>query len=270
MATKKKQEIAEMAAVANASAREVVIKQPEQKRIVIEVEGVTPLIQNKFSQKAIEEMLRKHMGISVQRERKKPRELLEAACIRNVKGDIVIPPVAFKSAMCSAADGLKNIKMAQIKRRILVEGEGVPITYRERIDRMDMVRTSGMTRAPDVRFRPSFYGWKARLSIRFTDVMSVETVLDLLARAGGLGVGEWRTERGGTFGQFRIIRNISSAKEIAEVMESCAIPMPAPVIPEWARDIEFAPGDLGKLFDVAEDAEEESEAPIAANSRKGR
>lgn len=237
------------AVAANAETRNVVISQQVQRRLAFELYGTTALIQNNFSQKAIEELLAKHMGIARERERKKPRELLEQATIRNVKSEICMKPVAFKSGMCSAADGLKNLKMAQIKRRLYVEGESIPITYDERVDRMDMVRVGG--KAPDVRFRPSFYGWKCRLIIVFSDSMSIDTVVDLLNRAGPLGIGEWRMERNGSFGKFRIARQIVDEKEIAEVMQACSVPMPAWKIPEWAIDAELDPEVLQKLLGQA-------------------
>src|SRR3990167_1451709 len=150
----------------------IVVEQPSELFVAVEVTGSTSYIQSNFSQKAVEEMLRKHMGHSVQKTPKKPSEVLERATIRNVDGHVSIPPVAFKSAMVSAASNMKALKKTALRTGLFVEGASIPIRFAEMVPRMDMVRTSGMARTPDVRFRPSFVGWTARLGIRFADTFS--------------------------------------------------------------------------------------------------
>jgi hypothetical protein len=234
----------------NQHASSAAIKQPETRSVGIEIEGTAPLIQNCFSQKSIEQMLRKHMGMTVEREVKKPREVIEAATIRNVKGVVCMPPTAFKKAMLTAAGSIKTLKKTQLRTQLFVEGNAIPITFEgAMVPRMDMVRTSGMARTPDVRFRPSFEGWKARLLIEFGDMLSVQTVVDLLNRAGSVGVGEWRPEKDGTNGTFRTIRILNDAKEVAEVRDICTPQLVRPTIPEWALDMDIDPEILKRVFD---------------------
>jgi hypothetical protein len=246
---KTKDKISKETAAIAVSAKSIVIEQPKVQAVVLEVEGTAPLIQNNFGQKAIEQMLAKHMGISVQREKKKPREVLEGAKIKNVKGAICVPAVAFKAAMISASVAIKGLKKTQLRTQLYVYGSGIPIKYEVETPRMDMVRTAGMGRQPDVRFRPSFDGWTARLAIQFGDMLSVQSVVDLLNRAGSVGVGEWRPEKNGTFGTFRVTRHITAPKEIAEVHEACAVPLVTPRIPDWALDADIDPSVLSKMFD---------------------
>ncbi len=125
----------------------VTIKQPSTASVYLEVEGTAPLIQHNFSQKAIEEMLRKHMGISVQREKKNPKQVLEDATIYNVDGKICLPPTAFKKGMLSQAGTIKGLKKTVLRSTLFVEGGSIPITYSKMVPKMDMVRTSGMKRA---------------------------------------------------------------------------------------------------------------------------
>jgi hypothetical protein len=86
----KKDKIKSAAETLSKAVKSVVIEQPQVQSVVLEVTGTAPLIQNNFGQKVIEQMLRKHMGLSVQREKKRPRELLENAKIRNMEGRICI------------------------------------------------------------------------------------------------------------------------------------------------------------------------------------
>lgn len=231
----------------------VVIEHSRRLQVCVEVTGDT-LLQNAFSQKAVEEMLRKHMGFSVEREKKVPADCVERATIRNEQGRVCVPPTAFKKAMLTAAGALKQFKMAKTRLRteLYVVGKSIPITYARMTPQMDMVRTSGMTRTPDVRFRPRFDDWKARILLEFADSMAVQTVVDLLDRAGSVGVGEWRPERSGTFGTFSVTRHIDDQQEIAEVMTECSVPLKALVIPEWAMNAEIDPELLKRI--ASEDA----------------
>lgn len=233
-----------------AAAKSVSIQQPNNLTIALEVAGTAPLIQNNFSQKAVEQMLRKHMGFSVTRETKKPREVIEAATIRNITGAVCLPPTGFKKAMLTASTQLKTFKKTQLRTSLFIEGNSIPITYEgEMVPRMDMVRTAGMNRTPDVRFRPSFNGWKARIVIQFSDTLTVQSVMDLLQRAGRVGVGEWRPEKDGTFGTFKVVRAIDTVKEVDEVRVLCEPQLVPLKIPDWALDADIDPEVLKRVFD---------------------
>jgi hypothetical protein len=241
------------------SAKSVVIEQPTILSVGLEITGTADLIQNRFSQKSVEQMLRKHMGISVQRESKKPREVLEDATVKNLDGRIAMPPTGLKLAMIGAASQLKGLKKTQLRTALFVQGNSIPITYDEMVPRMDITRTSGIGRVPDVRFRPSFRNWKARLIIQFADVVTVQTVVDLLNRAGHAGIGEWRPEKNGSFGTFRVTRHIDTPEELGTIASECASPLEALTIPSWALDMEIDPVVLQKIFASQNGHEQESE-----------
>jgi hypothetical protein len=258
MGSKKFQDTKQVIGTVKAS--NLVIEQPKVSALAFEIAGIASLIQNNFSQKAVEQMLRKHMGINVQKEPKVPRECIESATIRNTAGAICIPPTAIKKAILTASAALKGFKKTQLRTQLLVEGSSIPITFDKMVPRMDMVRTSGMARTPDVRFRPSFIGWKARVVLSFSDMIAPQSLLDLLYRAGSVGVGEWRPEKDGTFGTFKVSRNITAPAEVADVREACAVPLVPLVIPEWAMDLKMSPEILAKIAGgrdlVDEDGEE--------------
>jgi hypothetical protein len=189
------------------------------------------------------------MRMTVHREKKNPRECIERATPRNVEGRVSLPPTAFKKAMITAAGSVKALKMNRLRTQLFVVGQSVPIEYDKQVPRMDMVRTSGIGRTPDVRFRPQFDGWSASLIIQFDDTnLDVQTVLDLVQRAGHTGVGEFRPERNGNFGTFRIDRAITDQKEYAKVLATNLVPMVALQIPEWALDADIDPALLQKVM----------------------
>jgi hypothetical protein len=240
----------------------------------VEVAGLSDLIQSNFSQKTIEEMLRKHMGFAVHKEPKKPAELIERAIIRNIDGRVCIPPTAFKKGMLTASLPVKSLKKTELRPALWVEGSSIPITYDEMVPRMDMVRLAGVSRTPDVRFRPMFTNWKARMIIGFSEVLKPETVIALLNKAGKVGVGEWRPERDGSFGTYKVVRNITDQKELKEVRKLCATPLTPLVIPEWAMDVELSPDVMRKIAASEESHSDEETASQAAfaeqENAKGR
>lgn len=247
------------ASAAMRSAQSLVIEQPTTLSVGVEISGTADLIQNRFSQKSVEQMLRSHMGLSVQRERKKPREVLEDATVYNMDHKVALPPTGFKLAMLSAATQVKGLKKTQLRIALFVQGNSIPITYESTLPRMDITRTSGIGRTPDVRFRPSFQNWKARMIVQFADTLTVQTVVDLLNRAGQVGVGEWRPERNGTFGTFRVTRHIDSPQELGEIAAECAVPLVPLRIPDWALDMEIDPQLLSKII-TEQNHDSESEA----------
>jgi hypothetical protein len=205
-------------------------------------------------------MLRKHMGLSVQREKKIPAECIERATIKNTAGAICIPPTAIKKAMLTASTSIKGMKKTALRTQIFIEGNSLPIKFSQMVPRMDMVRTSGIGRTPDVRFRPAFEDWSARLIIQFADTLPVQTVVDLLNRAGDVGVGEWRPEKDGTFGTFSVTRNITDPEELAQIRKDCRVQLVSLTIPSWAMNAELSPEILAKIgagnVDEEDDAEE--------------
>lgn len=258
----KKSQIKVAAAEAAATAKNLgAIAQPKIAALYLEAEGTAPLIMQCFSQKAVEEMLRAHMGLARQREKKVPRQLLEDALILNTDNVICVPPTGLKKAMCIAATGVKGLTKAKLQIHLYIEGGSVPITYSQKINRMDWVRNSGVNRAPDVRFRPMFVDWKIRFGVQYPEhILSVQTVVDIAQRAGRVGLLEYRPGKSGSFGTFRLTRALTDEAEINEVSQICTPQIKPLVIPDWALDMEIDPKTLSKIMSGAlDDDDGESE-----------
>jgi hypothetical protein len=69
----------------------------------------------------------------------------------------------------------------------------------------------------DIRFRGQFNEWRVTLNVRYNmDQISSEQLLNLFELAGfSCGVGEWRMERGGTFGTYTLIDPATALKKVA-------------------------------------------------------
>lgn len=72
--------------------------------------------------------------------------------------------------------------------------------------REDVVRLMGKSHAPDLRYRPMYRDWSARIVISFPPgIITPRSILNLVNIAGKyIGLCEWRPEKGGEWGMFKI------------------------------------------------------------------
>jgi len=127
---------------------------------------------------------------------------------------------------------------------------------------MDAVSLGDMKRTRDIRFRPAFHDWSLRLIIQYSEsLLQPQSVADLLQRSGDVGVGEWRPERSGSYGTYRIARALTDTDEIAEVEAACNVPLERPEIPKWALDSEIDMELLAKLFNRVGQPSADDEQP---------
>jgi hypothetical protein len=175
--------------------------------------GTSPMIQHRFHQKAWQQLLLP------------PRTTNRAERQRTLKHDPVaefrgalyknrdsarpslfhIPSGSFAKAIAAAAIDLPGAKRAQIERLtriadVNIDLFGVPNLF------MSMVRNSDINRTPDVRTRPIFPQWAGKFTISFVREILTEKVICNLAGAAGhiVGIGDWRPQKGGPFGCFRL------------------------------------------------------------------
>jgi len=186
------------------------LKPIQRKYITVRIVGTTPLIQHQWSEKAKRQMREKHGGKKTKdRDVRDPEREGEDATYRTEKGKYGIPILAVKSAIISAAHKDLGIEKTLVKKSVFVYGAGMgngvlAMECDKPVIVEDNVRV-GMGSA-DLRYRPYFYKWaltfEAELDI---ELLSTETFLNLLDRAGfGVGIGEWRPEKGGEFGRFQL------------------------------------------------------------------
>lgn len=196
----------------------------------VPVEGMSPLIVNKFSAKAQQIMLSKQMGEATQREPKDPEALFRGAQHLMADGTAGFPAVGFKAAMVDAARFFKGSKLTMTgmrpaifingtrgqdtaNRTLLVPvysawtGDVQTLKPAEPEMRQDYARNdSGVA---DIRFRPEYDPWSAVLEIIYVKSMfTLETIIALVDAAGMNGIGEWRPNskesNTGSYGTWRV------------------------------------------------------------------
>lgn len=171
---------------------------------------------NAWSVKALKEMLENQMvegGLSkkekkAKRERKDPFADMLGATYFNSEGLLAAPSVAFKSSMVEACRNIPGVAKKDLLQGMFVEGTEPRFVdlYGFPRCRMDPVRV-GPQKVADIRFRPEYEVWVCDLRIVYLpNIIDEASIANLLAWAGATtGIGEWRPERGGIYGQFEIV-----------------------------------------------------------------
>lgn len=206
-------------------------KTEQQESTVVQIEGIqiatatlrlvgdSPLIVHAWSDKAKKMMLDKQMKKSTRgREAKDPFEDFcdsmywlspkpKHPTMEDVKtAKFGFPTVAFKA---SAVDGAflagVTAKKTTGRASFHIDGEMAEIISPNPPEmREDMVRV-GMGTA-DIRYRGEFKDWSVLLNIRYNkNAMSLEQIVNLFNYGGfGVGVGEWRPAKDGSYGMFHV------------------------------------------------------------------
>lgn len=192
--------------MSEAPERSVQISKPKIEQLTLKIIGTAPYVQNKFSQKAREQMRQAQERGSTgkkdnKREGKDFHKTYEQAMHKAEEGWIGIPAPSFRNAMISACR-IVGFKMTHAKLSLFVMAEGLdaddgtPLVriYGEPEIHEGLVRNA--TGVADVRWRPMWRRWHAIISVLYdADQFTTEDVVNLLMRAGmQVGIGEGRPD----------------------------------------------------------------------------
>lgn len=235
--------------MAKSKKQAVEIGKIELNTIEMTLVGDAPLIMHKFSHKAQAEMLAKQCKVTMPKEAKDPdfqyesgtyyidesgREIEDGvdmslipegkidafneqikrhiANMKKVKKPLFgMPAVAFKACAIRGAKSL-GLVMADMRGAFHIPVEYVRV-HGDRSMRSDMVRISMGT--SDVRFRPEFKNWWVRFLVTYNAAVVTPHQLLNMFNSGGFscGIGEWRPEKGGSYGMFHVASD-SEAKKL--------------------------------------------------------
>lgn len=189
----------------------------------VPIVGTAPLIVHRFPEKAKRQMLDAMQGRKTPKEPKNPEAEYQASFHRLKDGTFGFPAIGFKAATVGAARfyGKNQVTMTGLRQFIFFRGEPgndgmalVRIIGEARM-REDVVRVN--RGGSDLRYRGEFPEWSASLLVTYVKAALTRSTMLTLIDAGGLGigVGEWRPEKSGDFGTYRI----DPTREV-EVIES--------------------------------------------------
>ena len=172
------------------------------------IEGRSSLIQHKWAEKAKEQMRAKHAGKKTKtREVRDPEQEGRDATYVTANGDYGIPVKALKACIIGAAHKDLGIEKTLVRKALFIPCDDVndvlPMQCSDPVLREDYVRVGQST---DLRYRPEFHKWSVNFDLEYdADLLTVEDIANLINRAGfGVGLCEWRPEKGGENGRFRL------------------------------------------------------------------
>lgn len=183
------------------------------------IEGTAPLVVERFSKKA-ELMAKmaegKSAGSKKNRDARDYEKEAEEARYRANEGWEGMNAAAFRAAMISACR-LVGFKMTLAKLSTFIEADGfdkqdgVPLVRVYGESHTYTAHTRNATGVVDVRSRPMYRNWAAKLRVRYdTDQFKMVDVLNLVARCGmqvGIGAGrpDSKASAGCGFGLFNVV-----------------------------------------------------------------
>ena len=192
----------------------VALKAPNFRTVRVKIEGTAPLNIHRLGKKLKAEFEERDAGKPKKNKkgvaRDKDAEFMDSLYYIDANGNEVetpkkitpktrygFPASGFKKAMVSACRSYSNITMTEAKGQFFVLGRFIEIKGRPVKD--EFWRRIGPSMTPDIGVRAVFFTWSAELTISYNaDVISVESVLNLLATAGiSVGAGEDRPGKSG-------------------------------------------------------------------------
>lgn len=183
------------------------------KELVVPVVGVTPLIVHRFAEKAKRQMLDNMQGRKAPKVAKDPEAEYEAAFYRLDDQTYGVPTLGLKAATIRAAGYFgKNVAMTTLRQCLFFVGETTKQgdllnrldSHTSPVMREDVVKVG--VSGHDLRYRPQFDEWSTTIVVRYVaSSLTQDSVLSLIDAGGmGVGIGEWRPQKGGQYGTYQI------------------------------------------------------------------
>lgn len=192
----------------------VEIPQIKLRRMLVSIEGQTPLLTNRFGERAVDmiEAKQQKRAKSAKEARVPEQEFRDALHVIS-PGAYGFPAVGIKKSLVVAGGRFADEKMTHLRGLINIIGDLIAIIGPEPTMRRDTVRLQGGVTS--IAYRPQFMPWSMDIPIVFNaGIISEAQILNLFQIAGfAVGIGAWRPESNGVFGQFTLKESAAQAAE---------------------------------------------------------
>lgn len=184
----------------------VTISRPNMMTAEFRINGTAPYMQARFGAKKMQAMRAKMAAGSTAKkgQKREPRDFdadLKDATHYSTDGWIGIPAGCFRNAMISACR-MCGFQMTRAKLSVFVEADGfdlqdgTPLIKIEGDPERSEMTTRNATGVVDIRVRPLWRKWSAKVRVRYdADQFTLTDVSNLLMRVGmQVGIGEGRPD----------------------------------------------------------------------------
>ncbi len=176
-------------------------------KMIVTIQGETPLITHRFGDRALAEISAKQQKkAKLAKEARNPeaefRDALYAIDVQ--KGVYGFPASGIKKALVYAGGRFADEQMTVLRGLLNVQGDKLAVRGSAPRMREDPVRLSGGIMS--IAYRPEFDPWEIDVPVVFNSGLIGEAqVVNLFQIAGfSVGIGDWRPEKNGTFGTFSV------------------------------------------------------------------
>jgi hypothetical protein len=173
-------------------------------KIKVTIEGVTPLLFNRFRDVQIEGKSKKRTGAMAEAE-------IEDKLYQDEEGKTLLPSVYLKNCITEASKQFKIVGKGKSTYSKLVAStiDIQPFMIDLKATKYEIFRISAvnpMTRGRMMTERPRYNKWSASFEIVVNDpAVPVSVINEILEHAGKyVGIGDWRPQTKGMFGKFMI------------------------------------------------------------------
>lgn len=184
------------------------IPQIRLQRMNVIIQGQTPLIVHRFGEQARKQIEDKQQKVAKgAKEARNPESEFKDSLyvISEKEGKYGFPAAGIKKALVYAGGRFADEQMTVLRGLINILGDLLEIKGSKPKMRSDTVRLAG-GKVSSIAYRPMFWPWEIEVPVIFNATMITEAqALNLFQIAGfAIGIGDWRPEKNGTFGQFAI------------------------------------------------------------------
>ena len=186
--------------------------------------GDTPLITHAWSEKAKREMLAKQVkAVRAAKEARDPQGDFVSSLYEMSEGVYGFPVTGIKNCILASAHKDRGVARSAVMQSLFLEAEMTRVrpAMAGAICDMPLVRIwgsapemredsvkigSGLNKVASLAYRAQFTHWAIRLRAKFNPEILTPEAFAFLVQESGMasGLGEWRNERRGVFGSFRL------------------------------------------------------------------
>ena len=190
----------------------IVIPPINLQTMVVGIVGTTPLLTNRFSEASIASIEDKQQKkAKLVKDARDPEAEFVAAAHVIAKGVYGFPAGGIRKAVVAAGGRFADEKMTHLRGALNILGDLIEIKAPAPTMRSDTIRLQGTKSS--MAYRPQFTPWSMDVPVVFNvGIIGQEQVLNLFQIAGfAVGIGAWRPECNGTFGQFVLAEDAAAA-----------------------------------------------------------